>query len=107
MQRAGYRKETRKVSAEDESSCVRVWSNVCTAPRNLRSGHKKKDAPCRKGTDQHVMIRSKIYLRATVQDGVSRIHPQLLFFAAKVQIWPLLSIHTLKSAMSAMYNLCV
>jgi hypothetical protein len=27
-----------------------------------------------------------MYLRATVQDGVSRIHPQLLFFAAKVQI---------------------
>jgi hypothetical protein len=28
----------------------------------------------------------KMNLRATVQDGVSRIHPQLLFFAAKVQI---------------------
>jgi hypothetical protein len=27
-----------------------------------------------------------MYLRATVQDGASRIHPQLLFFAAKVQI---------------------
>jgi hypothetical protein len=31
-------------------------------------------------------VSAQIYLRATVQDGVSRIHPQLLFFAAKVQI---------------------
>jgi hypothetical protein len=62
--RVGYRRKTRKAGAEDESSCVRV----CTAPCTLRSGHKKKDAPCRKGTDQHVRIRSKIYLRATVQN---------------------------------------
>jgi len=52
--RVGYRRKTRKAGAEDESSCVRV----CTAPCTLRSGHKKKDAPCRKGTDQHVRIRS-------------------------------------------------
>jgi hypothetical protein len=31
-------------------------------------------------------VSAQMYLRATVQDGVSRIHPQLLFFAAKVQI---------------------
>jgi hypothetical protein len=52
--RAGYRKKTRKVSAEDESSCVRV--------------------------------RSKIYLRATVQDGVSGLNKQLQdFFASYAQ----------------------
>ncbi len=31
-------------------------------------------------------VSAQMYMRATVQDGVSRIHPQLLFFAAKVQI---------------------
>ncbi len=31
-------------------------------------------------------VSAQMYLRATVQNGVSRIHPQLLFFAAKVQI---------------------
>ncbi len=42
-------------------------------------------------------VSAQIYLRAMVQDGVLMMHSQLLFFAAKVQIWPLLSIHTLES----------
>jgi hypothetical protein len=33
-----------------------------------------------KSTDQHVRVRSKIYLRATVQDGVSSIYLQLQIF---------------------------
>ena len=47
---------------------------------------------------------AQIYLRATVQDGVLMMHSQLLFFAAKVQIWPLLSIHTLKSVVQYVSN---
>jgi len=45
-----------------------------------------KDTPtaaiffCCKGTDQHVRIRSKIPLRATVQDGVSGLDKQLQLF---------------------------
>ncbi len=31
-------------------------------------------------------VSAQMYLQATVQDGVSSIHLQLLFFAAKVQI---------------------
>jgi hypothetical protein len=47
-----------------------------------------------------VLQTGQMYLRATVQDGVSGLDKQLqLFFTAKVQICPLLSIHTLKSAM--------
>jgi hypothetical protein len=77
LQRAGYRKETQKVSAEGERS------NVLYCMYNtLQSGQvaKEKDAPCSKGTDQHVSIRSKINLRATVQYGVSGLDKQLQLF---------------------------
>jgi hypothetical protein len=86
LQRAGYRKETQKVSAEGERS------NVLYCMYNtLQSGQVAKKKMHR--------VSAQMYLRATVQDGVSGPDTQLPLFAAKVQIWPLLSIHTLKSAM--------
>jgi hypothetical protein len=82
----------RKASAEDEGSNV-----LYRMHSTLQSGQvaKEKDAPCSKAkkSPSHVLyfalVRSlkkkcivswtKIYLRATVQDDVLRIHPQLLF----------------------------
>ena len=52
-------------------------------------------------------LSAQIYLRATVQDGVLMMHSQLLFFAAKVQIWPLLSIYTLESVVPVKTKLTV
>ena len=49
-------------------------------------------------------VSAQIYLRATVQDGVLRIHPQLLFFAAKVQIWPLFSSSRWRLSFSGLNN---
>ena len=55
---------------------------LCLGP-NVSAGNgprwRLKDTPtavifCCKSTDQHVRVRSKIYLRATVQDGVSGLH---------------------------------
>ncbi len=60
--------------------------------KTLQSGQvaKKKDAPCL-GPNVSAGNGPRWRFRAR--------HAAANFFAAKVQIWPLLSIHTLKSAM--------
>jgi hypothetical protein len=84
----------KKVSAEGENSCVRVRSNACSAFCNLRAGHKKKKMHrvSAQGLSKQLPIfwlqrhRSarqnpvQIYLRATVQGGVSGQDKQLQNF---------------------------
>jgi hypothetical protein len=86
LQRAGYRKETQKVSAEGERS------NVLYCMYNtLQSGQVAKKR-CTVSRPKCICgQRSKMAFQGQTRS--------CYFFAAKVQIWPLLSIHTLKSAM--------
>ncbi len=63
MQRAGYRRKTRKVSAEDENSCVRVWSNVLVLY----------------GTQECVARSQKVHL-LSAQNGVSRLKRAAAYF---------------------------
>jgi hypothetical protein len=74
-----------------------VYKIHVISQNSRRKRWRLKDTPtaaifCCKGTDQHVRVRSKIYLRATVQDGVSGLNKQLQdFFCFLCTIWPLFS----------------
>jgi hypothetical protein len=69
------------------TKCVRDVQELKTHASESGQMHAQHLAICGQVIKKKMhRVSAQMYLRATVQDGVSRIHPQLLFFAAKVQI---------------------
>jgi hypothetical protein len=69
------------------TKCVRDVQELKTHASESGQMHAQHLAICGQVIKKKCTVSwPKMNLRATVQDGVSRIHPQLLFFAAKVQI---------------------